>query len=141
MDTPTIDQLLDQLKQQRDQAATMRENKRKIIDQVQKSEAYTYADECQQRAEEQMLILEADIRSMTLAAHSNGEELPERVSVKKFQTVSYDVAAAREWCFTNFRPALKMDDKAFEKAAKDGNVPADIASVSQEYRAQIATKL
>ena len=52
-----------------------------------------------------------------------------------------DEQAAREWCFTNFRPALKLDVKSFEKAAKDGNIPAELALVYDEPKVFIKSCL
>ncbi len=64
------------------------------------------------------------------------------VQIKVFQIVSVvDEPKAREWCFQNFRPALKLDTKTFEKAAKDGSVPSDLVVCEEEPRAQIATDL
>lgn len=134
--------LLDQLKDERAQAAYMRDQKRLMIEEVQNSKPYMFADSCQQKHDENITRLEAKIRQMALDLHGVGAELPERVDVKKFTVVNeYDKTAAREWCFINFRPALILDSKTFDKAVKDGNIPADIATVGNEYRAQIATKL
>lgn len=137
-----INTLLDQLKEQRDQAAYMRDAKRKIIEEAQKQEAYVKADEFQQKADEEVSRLEALIRQQALDLHALAAELPERVTVKMFTVVSeYDKTAAREWCFSNFRPALALDAKTFEKAVKDGNIPVEIATAVKEPRAQIDTKL
>lgn len=84
------------------------------------------------------------IRQESLSLYSvDGDKKPhDAVQVKIFQVVSIpDENAAREWCFTNFRPALKLDAKTFEKAAKDGTVPEGLAVVTEEPRAQIAAKL
>ena len=74
--------------------------------------------------------------------HGASMELPDRVAVKMFTVVEIpDELKAKEWCIAHFTPALKLDSKVFEKAAKDGNIPAELATVSKEARAQIATKL
>lgn len=137
-----LETLLDQLKEQRDQAAYMRDAKNKIIKDAQETEAYKQADEFKQKADEEVTRLESQIKQMALDLHGMAAELPERVTVKMFTVVpEYDKNAARDWCFTNFRPALQLDTKTFEKSVKDGNIPAEIASVTKEARAQIATKL
>ena len=64
------------------------------------------------------------------------------VSIKIFKVATItDENKARQWCITNFTPALKLDTKAFEKAAKEGTVPAELATVTDEPRAQIDTDL
>ena len=54
---------------------------------------------------------------------------------------SFEEPVIREWCFDNFRPALKLDTKVVEKAAKDGNLPPNMASVSEEPKVFIKTDL
>jgi len=64
------------------------------------------------------------------------------IAIKIFSAVKIlDESAAREWCFANFRPALKMDTRIFEKAVKDKSVPIELATVSDDPRAQIASDL
>jgi hypothetical protein len=91
---------------------------------------------------ERLERLEERVKSLALAIHEQSGALPETVKVKNFQVVKIsDQATAREWCFNNFRPALVLDTKTFEKAVKDGNIPADLATVEREARAQIAKEL
>ena len=52
-----------------------------------------------------------------------------------------DEEAVREWCFTNFRPALKLDQKTFCDAAKDGNVPLGLFQANDEAKAFIKSDL
>ena len=47
----------------------------------------------------------------------------------------------RDWLFTNFRPALKTDEKMVVKAAKDGNVPAEFYVVDVTSKVYIKTDL
>ena len=47
----------------------------------------------------------------------------------------------REWLFENFRPALKVDAKVVEKAAKDGTIPADFAEVKEEPKVYVKSDL
>lgn len=136
-----LDQMLDELKALRETAAQAQEAKNKIIEQVKAQDEYKAADELKAQTDEQIVQLEAQIRSTALELYDCAAELPSRVTVKWFKTVKYNANVAREWCMKNFTPALTLDTKTFEKAAKDGTIPADIASVSKEARAQIATKL
>jgi len=85
--------------------------------------------------------LESKIKGLAVSHYSETQEkkpVP-GVEVKIFTVVDYDEKAAREWCFTNLRPALKLDKTEFEKMAKSGNV--EIAQVRTEPRAQIASDL
>jgi len=87
--------------------------------------------------------LENDIRAEAVAIYKAGTKQPhEKVKIENHTIVKpYNEANAREWCFTNFRPALALDTKTFEKAAKDGQIPANIAETDSEPRAKIASKL
>lgn len=68
--------------------------------------------------------------------------LPQGVTVKTFkEALVLDGEAAREWCFENFKPAMKIDEKILKGAIKDGLVPASIGKVVEEKRAQIASDL
>lgn len=134
--------LLDQLREARNESALAREAKRKIVEAAQQTTEYQSADATTNEMDAAITRLETQIKAQALAMHDTGAELPEPVKVKWFTTVApYDETKAREWCFTNFRPALMLDSKTFEKAVKDGSIPDDLATVSKEARAQIATKL
>lgn len=88
--------------------------------------------------------LEAQVREAALEEYkAHGTKQPhERVTIKMFSIVKpYNEDAAREWCFSNFRPALTLDAKTFEKAVKDGQIPPSIAESDSEPRVTIATKL
>ena len=95
-------------------------------------------------SENEVNKLEAEIREEALDEFkATGTKKPhEKVDIAMFSIVKpYNEAAAREWCFTNFRPALVLDKKFFEGQVKDGNIPDSIAQSDVEPRAKIATKL
>jgi hypothetical protein len=52
-----------------------------------------------------------------------------------------DEIATRAWCITNFTPALKLDTKMIEKAAKDGTIPAELVKITTEPSAYIDSDL
>lgn len=87
--------------------------------------------------------LENEIRTEAVAVYKAGVRQPhEKVKIENHTIVKpYNEANAREWCFTNFRPALTLDTKTFEKAAKDGQIPSNIVETDTEPRAKIASKL
>lgn len=133
---------LDTLAKARESASLVSQKKNDMIADVKSSDGYMKLDKLQFEGDSLIGELEARIRGAALALHDEKCELPSRVAVKNFTVVKIpDEAKAREWCMTNFRPALKLDAKTFEKAAKDGTVPTELATVSTEARAQIATKL
>ena len=69
---------------------------------------------------------------------ANGEKKHDGYQVKLFSVVAIpDAKRAFEWCLNHFTPALKLDTKVFEKAAKDGSVPDDLASVSEDPKVYI----
>jgi len=136
--------LIDKLKAARENADLVREAKQKMRDEFQANTEWLALEAKEYDAKELIARLEETICNEALTEFAfNGTKKPhEAVTIKMFKTVTVaDEAKAREWCFTNFRPALKLDTKAFESAVKDGNIPAELATVKDEPRAQIATKL
>lgn len=85
--------------------------------------------------------LEAEIKALAIANFDGNKTPANGLVIKVFQVVTMDEKSAREWAFINYRPALKLDKTAIEKAAKDGTVPAEIATVTSENRAQLASDL
>ncbi len=137
-----IETMLDNLKVFRADIESAKAEKAKIMDEVRASIGYSLWDAKQADAQLFADGIEAKVKEMALQLADACAELPERVKVKMFSVIPpYDKAAAREWCFANFRPALALDEKTFEKAVKDGNIPPELATVIKEARAQIATKL
>ena len=52
-----------------------------------------------------------------------------------------DETKARDWCITNFTPALLLNKKIFETAVKNNTVPIDLATISEEPKVYIAMNL
>ena len=75
----------------------------------------------------------------------DGEKKPEHggyeIKMSTVVTMNFEEPVIREWCFANYRPALKLDMKLVEKAAKDGNLPPDFSSVSEEPKVYIKSDL
>ena len=138
----TLNELLDQLKVAREHAQGLRDERKQMIEEVQATPAFKALSEAGTEADETTAQLEADIRKMALDMYGADAYIPERVTVKMFTVVNIpNELAAKTWAISNFTPALKLDTKVFEDAAKKGNIPAEIATVQKEPRAQIATKL
>lgn len=133
---------LNELATIREQAENVRKAKREMIENVQQSDEFMELDKSGNLLDGSLSDLEARIRETALTLYKDSCDLPSRVAVKLFTVVNVpDELKAKEWCIDHFTPALKLDAKVFEKAAKDGNIPAELATVSKEARAQIATKL
>jgi len=115
-----------------------------LIQAVRDSSEYIALQAMITEADKDVVFLDRMVREQALEAfNADGSRRPHpAVTVKEFTVVTIpDEMKAREWSFTNFRPALKLDAKVFEKAVKDGTVPAELATVATEARAQIATDL
>lgn len=131
------------LAQARAAEETAKDKQNKIIEGVKTTDDWTAAQYVRDTARQLIEKLEDEIKVEALATFSStGTKKQEAVTIKEFAVVTIkDEALAREWCMTNFRPALKLDTKTFEKAVKDGTVPDVYATVTTEPRAQIATDL
>ena len=122
MDTiEMLDDTLDELKRARETMEAAREVQKRIMETAQNSPDYQRAQAAREAAESAAADCEKEIKRVALDLAELCAPLPERVKVKMFAIVTpYDKVAAREWCFANFRPALALDEKTFEKAVKDG---------------------
>lgn len=64
------------------------------------------------------------------------------VTIKEYHKAEVmDANKAKEWCLTNLRPALAVDVKVLESAAKQGLVPEDIVRLYSDFRATIKQDL
>lgn len=111
---------------------------------VQNSDQYTQVDLQRTQAKAEIERLTELVKSKALEEFNGTKNKKpfDGVEIKVFTVVNItDERKAREWCVANFRPALKLDVKVFEKAAKDGHIPDELAKVELEPRAQIAADL
>ena len=139
-----LDNLVKQLQLARNRQEVAKAERDTLLEQLQATPEWKEKYAAHEEVKTLVENLETDIKEMAVAEYkTSGNKKPhEAVQIKLFSTVDIlNEAAAREWCFLNFRPALKLDTNTFEKAAKDGSIPAELATVSEEPRAQIATKL
>ena len=139
-----ITQKITELAQMRVRRNELHSKQQKLMLALQNSEPYMQLDQMRTQADAEIERLSEEIRMKALEEFNgtNNKHPFEGVQIKFFTVVSIpDEAKAREWCLSNFRPALKLDLKVFEKSAKDGTIPADLAKVEAEPRAQIATDL
>jgi len=86
--------------------------------------------------------MERVVRETAVEYYFADASIPSAVSISQYKVVAIpDLPAAKEWALKNFTPALLLDVKAFEKAAKDGSIPSTLAVVTSEPRAKIASNL
>jgi hypothetical protein len=124
-----------------------KDTKTALLDGLQKSLSWTLAQTEQDTAAAEIETLQAQLnQAFELVFQTDGNKKPHpAIQVKEFTVIKadYNPKAAHAWCLANFTPALKLDVKAFEKAAADGNVPDEICivTVQKEARVQIAADL
>ena len=137
-------ELIDALAAARHATALADVERIKLVEAFEATPEYKAAMDALRNAKAEEARLDAEVRAEALAEYkANGTKNPhEKVSIAIFTIVpAYNEAAAREWCFTNFRPALKLDTKTFEKAVTDGQIPDTIAQSDTEARVRIAKQL
>lgn len=133
-----------ELAQMRVRRNELHTKQQKLLLELQNSEPYMQLDMMRTQADAEIERLTEEIRMKALEEFNgtNNKHPFGGVQIKFFTVVTiHDEGKAREWCLNNFRPALKLDTKVFEKAAKDGTIPDDLVKVEAEPRAQIATDL
>lgn len=137
-----LNEMLDSLKVVRERHEEAKAKQAELLAAFQQTAEWEQLQVIRAFAAGEIEQIEAQVRMTALDLSELCAEIPERVTVKMFNVVEiYDELKAKEWCIDHFTPALKLDGKVFEKAAKDGNIPADLVKVFKEPRAQIATKL
>ena len=137
-----LNNLLDQLKTAREHAQGLRDERKQMIEEVQMTPMFKALTEAGLETDITVGQLESEIRDLTLSMYELSAALPDRVTVKKFTIIHIpSELSAKTWCIDNFTPALKLDVKAFEDAAKKGNIPSILATVKTEPTVTIATKL
>jgi hypothetical protein len=139
-----LETLISQLALARERTMVTRETVCSMTRQLQESSDFIAVSKIAEEARANEAALDAALREYALKQHAvDGNKHPhEKIEIKNFTVVEIPNAeAAREWSFTNFRPALKLDTKVFEKAAKDGSIPVDLARIIEEPRILISSKL
>jgi len=137
-----IENLLDQLKAAREHAQGLRDERKQMLEEVQMTPMFKALTEAGLETDITVGQLEEEIRNMTLDLYMADAAIPERTGIRNKTTVNIpSELSAKTWCIDNFTPALKLDTKVFEDAAKKGNIPSILATVKTEPTVTIATKL
>lgn len=137
----TLLELLQEARQEKELFKTAQANR---MAELTADPDYVKFTEGRNRWEQAVASLESELRSKGLQAHLKGQTLPQGLTTKNFTVVKTgDPTQVRQWCLDNFNAVLVVDAKAFESVAKMklANIPANIATVEQEPRVQIASDL
>lgn len=137
--------LLKQLAKAREDYETHRTAANEMIEKVKNSPDYQHLKFQRDIAQTLVENLEADIKAAAQVRYTvdQNKKPGNGIEIKIFKVATIlDPDRAREWCMTNFRPALKLDETMLRKAAVDGGtIPASVVTVTEEPRAQIASDL
>ncbi len=142
----TLNKKIEELKALRENLEAGKSVAAKMYENLKNDPAFFHYEDMKERNKKMdaaITQLENEIRTEAVAVYKAGVKQPhEKVKIENHTIVKpYNEANAREWCFTNFRPALALDTRTFEKAAKDGQIPSNIVETDTEPRAKIASKL
>ena len=135
--------LLNQLAIAREQNESVKEDLRQKVDAVLQSDSYREVAALQGAHLAKITELTAAINELSMAEYSRTlqKKVHPHVEIKIFKVVDINSAAqARAWCFDNLPAALKLDETAVKKYAKDFGAVAGV-TVYEEPRVQIASKL
>jgi hypothetical protein len=138
-----MDELIKQLAQERMKAFDAKVIINRLIESIKASDEYQQAELAYKNAQVEIGNLEIGIKAQALDRYSlDGNKHPSSaVEIKEFEVVRCDMPESeiRGWCLVNLPGVLKVDGRAFDKAAKAGVV--EIAKVEIEPRAQIKQDL
>lgn len=136
--------MLKKLAQAREEYEKHRQAANAMIEKVQNSPDYQFEKNQRDNAKTVMENLEEEIRAYAILNYQadQNKKPGNGIEIKVFKVATIlDPDRAREWCMTNFTPALKLDESVFKKAAVDGTIPVSLVTVTEEPRTQIASDL
>jgi hypothetical protein len=112
-----------------------------MMNALMESPEYKQAAQESMEAHQMMCETEDTVRALAVDFYtSTGDKRAhEAVSVKVFPELEYDPAIALNYCTEHLHSVLKLDTKAFEKAAKV--IPLSFVEVREVPKAQISTDL
>ncbi len=132
-----------ELAQQRNELEALKENMDAMLDAFKADPEWQTLQAARKQVEESIIYTEARVRMDAITAYNaEGIKKGEGVSIKMKTTAEIvDEQTTRAWCIDNFTPALKLDTKMIEKAAKDGTIPAELVKITTEPSAYIDSDL
>ncbi len=142
MDMHELNGMLNRLANFRRINAEAKNVRKTLLEDVKVTLAYQQADSLANDTDAAITKLEDAIRAAGVELKVAGAEIPDRIEVKKDTTVEIiDEQKAKTWAMSNYTPALKLDLTKITQAAKKGDVPADIATVTDGWKTYISKEL
>ena len=139
----TIIDTVKALAQARDDAEQYSIKRKALLEAFTSSLEYTEAMDIEHEAAALVERLENTLRAEALGQYTNDNN--KSGTGYKIKTVKHieipDPEKVKAWCLTNFTPALKVDTKAVETAAKSGSIPADLVRVEDQPQVYIDSDL
>ena len=131
------------LAEARKEAEQASAKRKAMLDAFQNSDDYQAVSESAKLWNAQVERLENTLRAEALGLYANDNN--KSGTGYKIKTVKHfeipDPEKVKAWCLTNFTPALKVDTKAVETAAKNGSIPADLVRVEEQPQVYIDSDL
>lgn len=145
---PNLSKLAD-LARARAQEAEAKAEQKKLLEAFQNTEPWVSLQISRAFLSAEIEQLEASVKDEMLDEYKvTNEKKTPCGEIKSFTEIELtDTEAAREWSFTNFRPALKLDEKEFITAIKSDvkknkvTIPQSLYTVKTDDRAQIKSDL
>lgn len=118
--------------------------KARLLSVVTESPEYKKLDELHKRTLEAEQIAADFLRNQALDQYKaeSQKKVGFGIEIKISKTARIvNESAMREWCLSNFTPALRLDTKLVEKAALSGNIPETMYQLSEEPKVMLPTDL
>ena len=113
-----------QLKDARNRKELAEATGKELLARFQETEAWQNSPPPAPLLRRKWIRLKSEIRQVALSLYEENAELPKAVTVKWFRAVKIaSEEKAREWCFTNFRPALKLDTRFSRRPSRTDQFP------------------
>lgn len=139
-----LQELIVELAAERAVIEDMSSKMKTILDDTKRTQGFLEAEETCEVAKIMAEKTRVAIEELALEDFAKDQEKHphEAIDVKMVSKVEIpDLMAVKEWCLRNYTPALKVDVKEIEKAAKRNNVPSNLATVTDEPKIYIASDL
>ena len=131
------------LAEARKEAEQASAKRKAMLDAFQNSDDYQAVSESAKLWNAQVERLENTLRAEALGQYANdNNKSGTGYKIKTVKRIEIpDPEKVKTWCLINFTPALKVDTKAVETAAKNGNIPADLVRVEDQPQVYIDSDL
>lgn len=138
-----IEETIRQLAQARAQLEVDKAYKKSLIELLEATEEYQIAQADLSLSADRVERLENTLRAEALGQYeADHNKTGHGYKIKTETAVTIpDTQKAVEWCKGNFTPALKLNESILKTAARNGTVPAEIATVTEQPKVYIDSDL